>query len=51
MTLNSQGYQSDRVFRRNNVNNRLIPTFGEMRLSDLKRRHVRDWASQYDATA
>jgi len=36
---------------RKDVNNRLIPTFGEMRLSDLKRRHVRDWASQYGATA
>jgi len=36
---------------RKDVNNRLIPAFGKMCLSDLKRHHVRDWASQYGATA
>jgi integrase len=35
---------------RKTVNNHLIPAFGELRLTDLKRAHIKQWASGLDVT-
>ncbi len=35
---------------RNTVNNHLIPTFGELKLSELNRAHIKDWAAGKDAS-
>ena len=35
---------------RNIVRNHLIPTFGDLKLSELTRTHVKDWAAEKDAS-